>query len=102
MKLPIEWLSTFVRLSDKDRADLVRRLPEIGIEVAGSTDSLYGDVLEVEITANRGDLLSVFGMAREISAATGKTLTAPRSRKIRTAIGSTCCGSLMQWKNWAL
>src|SRR5205814_8864007 len=39
-------------------------------------------ILDVEITPNRGDLLSHFGLAREIAALTGKELksTAPESK----------------------
>src|SRR6266700_2414012 len=38
-------------------------------------------ILDVEITPNRGDLLSHFGLAREIAALTGKKLRAPASLK---------------------
>src|SRR4051812_25975975 len=37
-------------------------------------------ILDVEITPNRGDLLSHFGLAREIAALTGKAVAAPLSR----------------------
>src|SRR6266508_1420080 len=40
-------------------------------------------ILDVEITPNRGDLLSHFGLAREIAALTGKKLkSAPHESKI--------------------
>src|SRR2546430_14309676 len=40
-------------------------------------------ILDVEITPNRGDLLSHFGLVREIAALTGKTLkSVPRDAKI--------------------
>jgi phenylalanyl-tRNA synthetase beta chain len=40
-------------------------------------------ILDVEITPNRGDLLSLFGLAREIAALTGKkTKSTPRESKI--------------------
>src|SRR5213595_913534 len=40
-------------------------------------------ILDVEMTPNRGDLLSHFGLAREIAALSGKKLTAmPREAKI--------------------
>src|SRR6478672_2803713 len=42
-----------------------------------------GMILDVEITPNRGDLLSHFGLAREIAALTGKKLkSTPREAKI--------------------
>src|SRR6266436_4719052 len=50
---------------------------KIGARIA---DLFPGDtILDVEITPNRGDLLSHFGLAREIAALTGKKLkSAPR------------------------
>src|SRR5881409_3149817 len=47
------------------------------------SDLFPGDtILDVEITPNRGDLLSHFGLAREIAALTGKKLkSAPREAK---------------------
>src|SRR5207253_3452596 len=42
-------------------------------------------ILDVEITPNRGDLLSHYGLAREIAALTGKKLkSTPRDAKIET------------------
>src|SRR5437867_7316060 len=45
-------------------------------------------ILDVEITPNRGDLLSHFGLAREIAALMGKKLRAPASLKTAEATGS--------------
>jgi phenylalanyl-tRNA synthetase beta chain len=36
-------------------------------------------ILDVEITPNRGDLLSHFGLAREIAALTGSSFRAPKA-----------------------
>ena len=67
----------------QDAAGLLILLPEakIGAPIA---DLFPGDtILDVEITPNRGDLLSHFGLAREIAALTGKKLkSAPRETKI--------------------
>jgi len=54
---------------------------KIGTPIA---DLFPGDtILDVEITPNRGDLLSHYGLAREIAALTGKKLkSAPREAKI--------------------
>jgi len=60
----------------QDAAGLLILSPEakIGAPIA---DLFPGDtILEVEITPNRGDLLSHFGLAREIAALTGKKLRA--------------------------
>src|SRR5437868_4627941 len=66
----------------QDGAGLLILSPEakIGAPIA---DLFPGDtILDVEITPNRGDLLSHFGLAREIAALTGKKLkSAPRETK---------------------
>ena len=41
-------------------------------------------LLEVELTPNRGDCLSVLGVAREVAALTGGTLTEPKLPRVRT------------------
>ena len=66
-----------------DAAGLLILSPETKIG-APISDLFPGDtILDVEITPNRGDLLSHFGLAREIAALTGKKLkSAPREAKI--------------------
>ena len=64
MKLPVAWLREFVGVPD-DAAAVAARLAACGFEVA----SVEGDVIDFEITANRPDCLSVYGLAREASAA---------------------------------
>jgi len=67
----------------QDAAGLLILAPEAKIG-APISDLFSGDtILDVEITPNRGDLLSHFGLAREIAALTGKKLkSAPREAKI--------------------
>ena len=66
-----------------DAAGLLILAPESKIG-APISELFPGDtILDVEITPNRGDLLSHFGLAREIAALTGKKLkSAPREAKI--------------------
>src|SRR6266436_4095417 len=68
-----------------DAAGLLILSPEAKIG-APITDLFPNDtVLDVEITPNRGDLLSHYGLAREIAALTGKKLkSTPRDAKIET------------------
>jgi phenylalanyl-tRNA synthetase beta chain len=49
---------------------------EPGADVA-ETFGLSGEVLDIEVTPNRGDFLSVIGIAREVAAATGTPLVPP-------------------------
>src|SRR3989441_934905 len=68
-----------------DASGLLILPPEAKIG-APISDLFPGDtILDVEITPNRGDLLSHFGLAREIAALTGKKLRAKtRDAKIET------------------
>ncbi len=64
-------------LSDEHEGILV--LPEdapIGTPLA---EYMPGDFLDIEITANRGDCLSVLGIAHEVAAFTGQTVREPSS-----------------------
>ena len=74
MRAPIDWLKEYVdfRLSLKE---LSWKLTEMGLNVDKIEKSPLGEILELEITPNRPDLLSIVGIAREISAITGNKLT---------------------------
>jgi len=50
---------------------------EIGKELS-EYPLLNDDVIEIELTANRGDCLSIYGVARELSVAFNRTLKRPR------------------------
>jgi len=50
---------------------------EIGKELS-EYPLLNDDVIEIELTANRGDCLSIYGVARELSVAFDRTLRKPR------------------------
>ena len=79
MKVPIEWLKEYVEI-DLPPEELAEKLTMAGTEV--SAIEHYGgeisDVFEVDILPNRGDCLSVIGMAREVAAVTQKSLKLPR------------------------
>ena len=64
MKLPVTWMREFVDAPDDPKA-VAARLAGCGFEVA----SIDGDVIDFEITANRPDCLSVYGLAREAATA---------------------------------
>ena len=77
MKLSLNWLKDYVapKLST---ADLVERLTMAGLEVE-TVESFGADkILDLEITPNRPDCLSILGLAREIAAITGKDLKFPK------------------------
>ena len=70
MKIPVEWLKELVPVK-LATAELAERLTMIGLEV-GSVETVAGrEVMDIEVTSNRPDCLSVTGVAREVSAMTG-------------------------------
>ena len=74
MKVPVEWLHEFVDLSEVGDEELARALTMAGLEVEEIHEMPGGNVLETKVTPNRGDWLSVAGMARELSAVLGRPL----------------------------
>src|SRR5438477_8115395 len=60
-----------------DAAGLLILSPEAKVGAPISDLFPRDTILDIEITPNRGDLLSHFGLAREIAALTGKKLRAP-------------------------
>lgn len=62
MKCSEQWLQEWVKFSLSTQA-LADQLTMAGLEVG----SIEGEILDVELTPNRGDCLSVLGLAREIA-----------------------------------
>jgi phenylalanyl-tRNA synthetase beta chain len=94
VKLPLTWMRDFVAAPD-DAAAVAARLASCGFEVA----SVEGDVIDFEITANRPDCLSVYGLAREASTAFDLDLRDPPtgaaragSAGIPVSVGDPGCG----------
>src|SRR6266480_3488926 len=103
MRIPLSWLAEFVTWSGRAAA-LAERLTMAGlkieaIEEVGQLDrrivagrlaapgtplaalpGIADTVLEAEVTPNRGDWLSILGVAREVAAVTGARLRHPRPR----------------------
>ncbi len=68
MKVLYEWLKEFVAFTAPPE-ELRERLSLSGTAVDAIEKSAAGAVLDVEVTANRGDCLGHYGIAREVSAA---------------------------------
>lgn len=67
---------------------LLQRDAPLGMSVCEYLD-FSDSVLEIEVTPNRGDCLSIAGVAREVSALTGAKLNQPPIQKIRAR--TTAC-----------
>ncbi len=68
MRLPIDWLQQYVQI-DVTPETLADRLTMAGLEVEAVEHDAAGAVLDVTVTPNRGDCLSIVGIAREVAAA---------------------------------
>ena len=68
MKVQVDWLKEYVEF-DKTAAELGHMLTMAGLEIESHEllDEQKGDVLELNVTPNRGYCLSHLGVAREVS-----------------------------------
>lgn len=77
MLIPLSWLNEFVNIDKKNLKDLMWKMTEAGLTCESYQNHDAEIVLEFEITPNRPDWMSVFGIAREIAAITGSKLKTP-------------------------
>ena len=76
MRVTFEWLTSIVPVR-ASAEEVAERLTMIGFEVEGLDPVADDIVLEVNVTPNRPDCLSVLGIAREVSASYGIPLAIP-------------------------
>jgi phenylalanyl-tRNA synthetase beta chain len=88
MKLSYPWLKEWVDVA-WDASELGARLTMAGFELEGIIASGQYPVLELNVTPNRGDAMSVLGLAREVSALVGKPLTGPARRSVDEQVTDT-------------
>ncbi|MDP2927630.1 MAG: phenylalanine--tRNA ligase subunit beta [Candidatus Omnitrophota bacterium] len=73
MKVTYSWLKNFVDIKISPQ-ELAEKLTMAGLEVVALEKTEEDFVLEIEVTSNRPDWLSVLGIAREVSVITGSKL----------------------------
>src|SRR5262245_4717310 len=79
MRLLVSWLRDFVDIAAPGE-EIADRLGQSGFEVAAVEPFGNGDVvIDLEVTANRPDCLSVIGLAREVSTLYRQPLELPSS-----------------------
>ncbi len=76
MYISYKWLSELVR-TELDPYELADKLTLIGLEIDGMHDHGEDVIFDIEVTSNRGDCLSHFGVAREVSAYSGNPVDLP-------------------------
>ncbi len=69
MLLPIDWLKEFVQTSDSPE-----EIGDVFHNIGFPLDGLSNNTLDLEITPNRGDAVSVYGLARELKAKMGNKI----------------------------
>lgn len=67
MRVSVEWLKEYVS-TEANAEEIGSTLTMLGIELEAIEDSEIGPVLNFKVTPNRGDCLSVLGLARELCA----------------------------------
>lgn len=78
MLASVKWLNQYLSPAGLPASDVQRHLIEAGFPIESATPLEGGDTrLDVEITSNRGDCLSMLGLAREIAAKSGRELLVP-------------------------
>lgn len=78
MKVPVPWLKEFVPVPSNVEA-LAHRLTMGGFEVEEIFEKDGEKILEVNVTPNRGDCLSILGIAREVGALYGVSVRRPKA-----------------------
>jgi len=77
MKVLLSWLNDYIEIG-RPVEEIAETLSDLGLPCEG-VECLGDDaVIDVEVTSNRGDCLSLLGIARELAAATGKELKTPK------------------------
>ena len=79
MKLPICWLKKYIDISNLSAEKMEEMLTMSGSKVEALEKHGTEAVIEIEVTTNRPDCLSIIGLAHEVSALTGKKVALPKS-----------------------
>jgi phenylalanyl-tRNA synthetase beta chain len=67
MRLTVEWIKEYAPI-EAGPEEIADKLTMAGLEVEEKAESALGAVLDIKVTPNRGDCLSVVGVARELAA----------------------------------
>ena len=76
MKISVNWLKDYLTF-DEPAADLAHDLSMLGLTVDTIDRQGSHFILDIDVTANRPDCLSVIGVAREIAAIQGIEMCPP-------------------------
>lgn len=77
MLISLSWVRECVSVN-RPASQVADMLTMAGLEVESIAENAGDTILDVSLTPNRGDCLSILGIAREIAAITGKKLKLPK------------------------
>src|SRR5574340_302998 len=80
MRLPVDWIKEYVP-NDLSLRDLADALTNVGLEVEAIEGAEGAAVFDIKVLSNRGDCLSVLGIARELSVALRTPIAAAPGRR---------------------
>ena len=83
MKISLDWLKEFLG-NIKNNDQLIARLTSMGLEVDSVTKLKKDSVIDIDMTPNRADCLSVMGIARDLSPIYKKKVSMPKVAKLST------------------
>ena len=81
MLLSLQWLKEFLpnlKINDK----VADSLTSLGLEVSSITKKQRDLIIDIDLTPNRGDCLSVHGIARDLNSLFNKKIKYPRIKKL--------------------
>ena len=78
MNISYKWLRDLIDI-DLEPKQLGEKLTLIGLELDGMHQVGDDHVFDIEVTSNRGDCLSHYGVAREVSTFSNKDIHLPYS-----------------------
>jgi len=81
MKLSTNWLKE-ITPSIKIDNKLIESLTSLGLEVSSVSKTKKDTIIDLDITPNRPDCLSVYGVARDLFSIYGKTIKPPKQKRI--------------------
>ena len=82
MRVSFAWLKDYVDIRTSPEA-LAQKLTMAGLEITSLTRVEQDAIMEIEVTPNRTDCLSIIGIAREVAAITAKKLKIPKILSFR-------------------
>lgn len=82
MLVPISWLKDYIEIKLPTK-ELLWRLTEIGLTCERLEKMNGENVLDIEVTANRPDWMSILGVAQEIAAIQGNKVKEPKIKDLK-------------------